>query len=284
MMGKLKAILPFALSLVVALATSYYIYTWLQQKTSSQPTKTVMEKVETIPVAVAVVNLQWGTKLSREMIKLVPFLKESLPAGHLSDISAVVDRVLIAQVQPNEPILESKLAPTSVTTGGIAAVVKPGKRAVAVKGDKVIGLAGLVHPGNRVDVLMTFTDPKNKKELTKLVLQDTLVLATGTQYEDQGKGKKPAPVDVYTLEVTPEEGEKLALASTMGKLQLALRNAADTETILTTGANIPKALSSFLLQTDNKPIPKGPGPKKEVQKAIFTVEIIRGTHVSEIKY
>jgi len=286
-MKRFKAIIPLGVALVFALMTSAFIYKWVQQKTTPKEEVGVVE--ESVPVAVAVTHLEWGIELSREMIKMVPFFKESLPLGYFGDVDALVGRVLITPVQGKEPIIESKLAPDSVTAGGVAAVVKPGKRAVAVKGDKVIGLSGLVRPGNRVDVLVTLTHPKTKSEVTKLVLEDILVLATGAQIqkaESNGKGEETSPFDVYALEVTPEEGEKLALASAKGKLQFALRNATDTESVRTIGATIPKALSSLRPETLEEVKPSGAKPKskRKVRRRTVTVEVIKGSKVGTVKF
>ena len=150
----------------------------------------------------------------------------------------------MAPLKANDPITEHKLAPTSIETGGVAAVLKPGKRAIAVKGDKVIGIAGFINPGNSVDVLVTVKNPDTEQEKTKIVLENIRVLATGTQIQENDKGE-PAPVDVYTLEVGSEEAEKLALAATEGQIQLALRSVTDTEEVYTEGITIPQLLASF---------------------------------------
>jgi pilus assembly protein CpaB len=204
---------------------------------------------------------------------MVPFLKESLPPGYFHDPAELEGRVVIFPVKADEPVLESRLAPTSVKTGGISAVVTPGKRAIAVKGDKVIGLAGLIQPGNRVDVLVTLTDPRKDSEVTKLVLQDVPVLATGEELYKNGDGDA-SPVDVYTLEVTPEEGEKLSLAAAEGKLQFALRNAIDVDTVLTKGATIPRTLASF-----RTAVPKG--KKSRGNPFVRKVQVIKGNKVSQ---
>lgn len=286
-MKRFKAIIPLGVALVLALMTSGFIYKWVQQKTAPKAEAVVVE--ESVPVAVAVTDLKWGIELSREMIKMVPFFKESLPVGYFGDVDALVGRVLISPVGEKEPIMESKLAPDSVTVGGVAAVVKPGKRAVAVKGDKVIGLSGLIRPGDHVDVLVTLTHPKTKSEVTKLVLEDILVLATGAQIqkeESNGKGEQTSPFDVYALEVTPEEGEKLALAAAKGKLQFALRNATDKDSVRTTGATIPKALSSLRPETPEEVKPDGAKPKskRKVRRRTTTVEVVKGSKVGTVKF
>jgi pilus assembly protein CpaB len=123
------------------------------------------------------------------------------------------------------------------------------------------------------------TNPRTKSEVTKLVLENIPILATGTQIQENGKGE-PAPVDVYTLEVAPEEGEKLALAATRGKLQFALRNITDTETVRTRGATIPQTLAS-LSEKSSKPVSKK--NKRWVPKKTVTVEVIKGNEVSRKK-
>lgn len=293
MMGKWRAVITLILALGVASFTSFFIYRWVQQKAVVRPQKAAAPVEESVPVAAAIADLPWGTKLTREMIRTLPFFKKSLPTGYFSDIPSLEGRVVIVPLKENEAITESKLAPVSVAVGGVSAVVKPGKRALAVKGDKVIGLSGFIRPGDRVDVLVTLSDPryKRQRQVTKIVLEDVLVLATGTQMEKaEKKGKvETSPVDVYTLEVTPEEGEKLGLAATQGRLQFALRNATDTETVLTTGATIPKTLASFRPPEKRKRVisrPTKKDPKKVVEEETLplTVQIIKGDNVSAVKF
>jgi pilus assembly protein CpaB len=219
------------------------------------------------------------------MIKPVDFLKATAPPGCFSDGDSLVGRVAILPIKANEPILESRLAPASIKTGGVAAVVSQKKRAVAVKVDKVIGVSGFIHHGNRVDVLVTIPTGKNSAEpipITKTVLENILVLAVGPELEKKGKDEKPSDVDVITLEVTPEEGEKLALAASEGKLQLALRNFSDTENVLTRGVTIPGLLASYALGPVGGTSPKGDHPVQKPRPVI--VELVKGSKVSEIKF
>jgi pilus assembly protein CpaB len=147
--------------------------------------------------------------------------------------------------------------------------VTPGKRAISVKGDKVLGISGFIKPGNRVDVLVTVTHGKIKGEITKIVLENVHVLATGKEIQENEKGE-PSPVDVYTVEVTPEEGEKLTLAASKGKLQFALRNVTDTEIVLTKGATINKTLASF-----RPPVP----PRVRVRRSRAKFTVMSGSKV-----
>ncbi len=279
-MGRIKTVLPIVLAIVLALVATSAIYRWVQSKAAPPVQNIVKEDSE--KVALAATDLPWGTKLTGEMIKTVSFPKSALPPDHFSDAAALQGRVLIAPVKLNEAILESKLAPASITTGGVCAVVTHGKRAIAVAGDKVIGLAGFIQPGNRVDVLCTLKNPQNEQEhITKVVLEDIPVLATGTQIQNSADGK-PAPVDVFTLEVTPEEAERLSLSATQGKLHFALRNVMDKEVVLTMGATVPGALDSYRprMQLVKEPVVKSAEVREEPRRA-FEVQTIRGVKVSK---
>jgi pilus assembly protein CpaB len=285
-MKSFKTFVPITLSLVIAAGGSFALYKWIQGKQGAGK-EIVQVQAEASPVVVATGDLAWGTKLKPEMLKTTPYLKESLPEGHFSKLPDNTGRVLINPVRANEPITVHKLAPTSIETGGVAAVLKPGKRAIAVKGDKVIGISGFINPGNRVDVLVTIEDPKKKEDKTKTILENILVLATGTQIQENDKGE-PAPVDVYTLEVDPEDGEKLALAATEGRVQLALRSILDTETVLTTGVTIPKMLAAFSYaeeKTKQASAQKSrPAMRRWIPRSTVTVDIIKGTDTSQKKF
>jgi pilus assembly protein CpaB len=289
--GKNKPLMMIGIAIVIALIVSAMAYNWLKKATQVQQNA---YSLETQPVVVAQIDLQWGTKLSTEMIKSVPYLKDGLPPGSLSDPSAAAGRTLIYPVKANEPILESRLAPTSVTTGGVAAIITPKKRAMAVKVDKIVGVSGFVHPGNRVDVLVTLNQTgagRDETTMTKIVLENMLILAAGTEIEQGSKQEKPQAVDVITLEVTPEEGEKLAQATTQGRIQLALRNFADTEDVNTRGSTIHNLLASYTGGTyKEKEVPKirakavrQASSVREMPRS-FTVETINGSKVSEKKF
>jgi len=212
------------------------------------------------------------------MIKTTPFLKDSLPEGHFTRTADLNNRIVIATLKKGEPVVEHRLAPVSIKTGGVSAVLESGKRAVAVKGDKVMGISGFVNPGNRVDVLVTLKDPKTKKDKTKVVLENIPVLATGTQIQKNEKGE-PMPVDVYTLEVTLENAEKLALAASKGRLKFALRNITDTEPVLTKGATISETLASLSMREPKKKTTRNWRPRSNS----VTVEVIKGNDLKKKK-
>ena len=274
-------VIMLVVALLIAGIVSYWSYGLLQKKTVEQATPT-----DTQQVAVAAYDLKWGTLITSELVKMQPYLKGSLPTGYIADPAAAIGRVVMYPMQVNEPLTESRLAPASVKQGGVAAVVSPKKRAMAVKVDKVVGVSGFIHPGHRVDVLVSLgKSDKVPQPITKIVLENIPVLAVGTEIEQAaGQKEKPAQVDVITLEVSPEEGEKLALSATEGKLQLALRNYTDTEDVSTRGTTIPELLTSYA--------GSGPVKKDSTAKRVFrpetprfvTVELIKGNKVSEVKF
>lgn len=292
--SKLSApIIMLVAALVIAGIASVLIYGMLQKKASVK-----MAAEDTQTIAVAAFDVKWGTVLTKEFIKTQPYLKTSLPAGYIADPQAAVGRIARYPIQAGEPITESRLAPVNVKLGGLAAVVSPNKRAMGVKVDKVVGVSGFIHPGNRVDVLVSLPKSDNvTASITKIVLENIPVLAVGVEVEQAAdKKEKAAPVDVITLEVTPEEGEKLALAAVEGKLQLALRNYGDSEEVNTRGTTISQLLTSYsggvasasVQATNSKSAPV----KRTVRVKqgdltpgkVYTVEVIKGTKSSQEKF
>ena len=239
-MWKHKSFILLGSAILIALVTTVLIVRVLQKKAFDKE----RASIETQPIAVAMADLSWGTSLTKDMVKVIPFPKDYVPPGCFSSAEKLAGRVLVYPVKMNEPIFESRLAPQTIQAGGVAALISPKKRAVAVKVDKVIGVSGFIHAGNRVDVLVTLdTLGKSSDPVTKIVLENILVLAVGPDVEK--KGKDHVPVDVITLEVAPEEAEKLALSASEGKVQLALRNFNDTEDIYTQGTTVSSLLASY---------------------------------------
>lgn len=272
-------IIMFGGALLIAFIVALVTYSKFSKKTEVE-TKAVMVKPE--PVAVATTDLAWGTTLSLHMIKVMPYLKESLPAGHFTDPSNLVGRTVLYPISVNEPIFESRLAPTTVQGGGIAAVVKPSKRVMALKVNKIIGVAGFLHPGNRVDVLVTIS---GKPAITKTVLENMLILAIGPKMAAGSKKEKTQPANVVTLEVTPEEAEKLALAVNKGSITLVLRNYADTEDVFTEGATIRTLLSSYKKRIEASWTPEETGTETTTAgPPIYSIELIKGNNVSRVEF
>ncbi|MEJ2229957.1 MAG: Flp pilus assembly protein CpaB [Nitrospirales bacterium] len=280
-MGPKRPLVFLGIALGIALVTTVMVYRWLQgQRMVEVDTPEVV--VEGVSVAVASTDIPWGTPLADKTVRIMMYPEEGVPAGHFKDSASLNGRVVLTNMKKNEPILESKLAPIDIQTGGVAAVMDPNKRAMAVKVNEIVGLPGFVQPGDRVDVMATFEDPRGKKgkssaraEVTKVVLENTLVLATDTQMERAAGEEKPTPVKVITLEVSLEEAEKLAMAENGGKLRLALRSPLNPEVKKTKGADFKDLMSSHQL------IP--PRPKK-VYKPGNQVEVIKGTDRRTMKF
>lgn len=189
-------------------------------------------------VVVAAADIDLGTPLTPQMLKVAEWPKGSVPAGATDDIKTLDTRVLKTSVSRGEPVLESKLAPLG-STGGLSAVIKEGNRAMTVRVNDVVGVAGFALPGNFVDIVVNTEDESVKaenvnKSISKIVLERILVLAVAQ--EQKLDETKPRVVNAVTLEVTPEQAEKLDLARSVGSLSLVLRNQIDSSAVTTEGS------------------------------------------------
>jgi pilus assembly protein CpaB len=215
-----------------------------------------------IPVAVAKVAIPVGTKIVAEQVMVVQFPKESMPDGAFESGEKLAGRVAVTNIAPREPITEARLAPEG-TAGGLSAVIPEGYRAMTVKVDDVVGLSGFVMPGTLVDVVVTIDPAEHagmQNPISKIVLQNIKVLASGQNIDKPEDQREANSVKAVTLQVTPEQAEKLALAATEGKLQLVMRNSIDQGDEVTPGVN-----KRQLLGGDSaKPVPE-PGSLKSEQ-------------------
>lgn len=200
---------------------------------NAQPVKTVAARTQ--PVVVASADLSLGTELKKEDLTVVNFPEGQAPEGGFASPAEIVGRGIIVPIVKNEPVLKAKLA--SKEAGfGLPTVIPDGMRAVSVRVNEVIGVAGYVLPGTRVDVLATASPTNQPQDVTsKVVLSNVQVLTAGTRMEQDAEKGKPVQVTVVTLLVFPEQSERLALASTEGKIQLALRNPMDQGAPVTPG-------------------------------------------------
>ena len=199
---------------------------WLDRQSHSDITQVVVARTE----------ISLGQRLAPEMLKLVDWPKNSLPPGvHLST-EKLDGRVLKAGLQRGEPVLEAKLAPQG-TQGGLSAVIAEGKRAITVRVNDVIGVAGFALPGNYVDIIVNTQKDGERvnhdQNIAKIVLEKILVLAVAQEVSRDET--RPRVVNAVTLEVTPEEAEKIDLARSVGSLSLVLRNQVDPNPIRTAG-------------------------------------------------
>lgn len=191
-------------------------------------------------VAVAKVAIPLGTKIIAEQITLVQFPQESTPDGAFDSVEKLAGRVAVVNIAPKEPITEARLAPEG-TAGGLSAIIPEGYRAMTVKVDDVVGISGFIMPGTLVDVVVVIVPTGNgtaaQDPISKIVLQNIKVLANGQNIDKPESEREASSVKAVTLLVLPEQAEKLALASSEGKLQLVMRNSIDQGDEQTIGIN-----------------------------------------------
>lgn len=189
-------------------------------------------------VAVAKVNINPGEKIVAEQLEMVQFPRGATPDGVFESPDKLVGRVAVVSIAAREPVTDFKLAPVG-STGGLSAMIPEGYRAMTVKVDDVVGVNGFIMPGALVDVVVVINPSENTQQdpISKIVLQNIKVLANGQNIDRPKSEREPESVKAVTLQVLPEQAEKLALASTEGKLQLVMRNAADQGDEQTEGIN-----------------------------------------------
>lgn len=272
-MARIRVFLVVALALAAGTILALMTYNYVQRtpvEAASMPTQ---------PVVVAAADLDIGAELRREDIRVIDWPASALPANTISDPQEVIGRGLVLPVIQNEPILPMKLA-SKDAGAGLPPVITPGMRAVSVRVNEVIGVAGYVVPGTRVDVVATVSPTQNHQDMTaKVILTDVAVLAAGTKIERNAEQNQPMPVNVVTLLVTPDESERLALAANEGKIQLALRNPLDKDAPKTQGIR-PAALLGTAAPARPAPraLPRAPQTVAAAAPAPepTTVEMIRG--------
>ena len=242
---------------------------YLQQKATplaAQPIRSNM--------VVAARGLPVGTIISEQHVKTIEWTGGALPIGYVGNAQEVVGRGLMSDLQENEPILESKLAPKGAG-GGLPIIIDAGKRALTMRVNEVSGVAGFVTPNTRVDVLLTMEDRNNAGEpSTRIIMQDMRVLAAGQSLQPDKEGK-PQPVPVVTFLVSPEQAETLALASQQGSIQLALRNQLDTTEIKTNGTRRSALMRGAGRATPaRRTVTSAPAPTPQPEAQV--VEVYRG--------
>jgi pilus assembly protein CpaB len=276
-MARIRILLVAVLAVTAggALALATYNYTQKPGRTITIPTR---------PVIVAASDLDIGAELRQEDLRVVEWPANGVPKDAFSDAAEVVGRGIIYPVIENEPILPNKLA-SKEAGAGLPPAIPPGMRAVSVRVNEVIGVAGYVLPGTRVDVVATVSPTDQKADMTsKVILTNVQVLAAGTKIERDTDKNKPMPVSVVTLLVNPDEAERLTLASSEGKIQLALRNPLDTAIISTTGVRQSALLGLSPVVRRVAPVrPHGAAsvapttaPAPPPVSDVPTVEVIRG--------
>jgi len=268
-MARMRIFIVLVLAIVAGGVFAFATYNYVQQI----PGKTVT--IPTTKIAVAGSDLDIGAEITKDSVRLIDWPSNAAPANGISDPNEVIGRGLVMPMIQNEPFLELKLAPKDAGAG-LPPAIPPGLRAVSVKVNEVIGVAGYVLPGTHVDVVATVNPTQNATDVTsKVILTNVLVLAAGTKIEQGEKDKKPIAVSVVTMLVDPEQAERLTLASTEGKIQLALRNPLDKTTPLTPGIKT-KALLGAQATTPRAIARPGTVVPVAGPLDLATVEVIRG--------
>jgi pilus assembly protein CpaB len=263
-----RMLIGLGTAIAVGLLASIFVYRQVKNAMAVKP-------VATNQVVVAATRLPLGTLLQPQNLRVASWPAGGVLPGMCTQIEDCANRALITSVVENEPILEGKLAPKEAGAG-LSATIPEGMRAVSVQVNEVIGVAGFVLPGTMVDVLVTGSVGRRGggTSITRTILEDIRVLAAGQKIEQDKEGK-PQTVPVVTLLVTPQEANELTMASTEGKIQLALRNTLDAKKV------DPRPVYQASLFGGAPPAPRSPGPvirrtRPAPETSPYAVEVIRG--------
>ncbi|HZZ83151.1 MAG TPA: Flp pilus assembly protein CpaB [Anaeromyxobacteraceae bacterium] len=233
-----KAAVFIALALAAAGAGAVLLTRWVNFRTSAA-------SLSTVKVVVAAVDLPLGTQLRADNLTAIDWPSAARPPSAVANPADLVGRVVSTHIYKSEPVLAEKLAGAQAGAG-LAALVPGGKRAVSVRVDDVVGVAGFIHPGDSVDVIVTMSNVGPASvPVSKVILQNVKVLAVGKELDaNDRKGDRVLAATVATLMVDSEEAERLALGASKGQLLLALRGSVDSELVETTGVAPPGLLGS----------------------------------------
>ncbi|MHB8353882.1 MAG: Flp pilus assembly protein CpaB [Burkholderiales bacterium] len=263
-MGKNRAVILLFLSLLISAVAIWAAVQWVNGQVEKRSTP------HAVKLVVASINVVAGGRLGPEQLKVVDWPAENPISGSFSETQPLLNRIVNVNLSAGEPVIEQKLAPVG-SKAGLSALITPGMRAVSVRVNDVAGVSGFALPGNHVDVMVNVQDDQGRM-VSKIVLQQIMVLAVAqdASVKDDVKAKV---VNTVTLEVTPQQAEKLDLARSVGNLSLVLLNQVDQTPVVTYGVR-----KAELLDQDGKAPPKqlpsGPGASGQ---STGTIEVIRGT-------
>ena len=236
-------------------------------------------------IVVAATDLPVGVTLAQKDVTFLDWYSDALPSGAFTKTDAVVGHPLLYPLAAKEPILQRDLGVQGAGIG-LAGKIPEGMRAVAIRSNEIIGVAGFLYPGSRVDLLMTFTPPGGNMPVTETVLQNVEILTAGQTIEPDPQGR-PQTVNVVTLLLSPENSQKLQLASAQGNIQFVLRSGVDQQS-----AELrPTRLDELVVgQKPAPPVVAAPGvrhaPRKPAtpQQPVYLMEVIQGTSRSIQKF
>ena len=276
-MRNLRPLVMVLMSLGVGLAAMTVAAQWLRER-GQQQTRTVLVAMRDLPA---------GTRLEPYMLGLAQWPREAAQAlaPDLSQPQQAAGRVITSAMLRGEPLLQARLA-SAGATGGLSALLQEGRRAVTVKVNEIVGVAGFALPGNFVDVMVHTTDPQNQP-ISRIVLERIRVLAVA---QDAGaQDSKPRVVNAVTLDVSPAEAERLDLARSVGTLSLVLRSQGDSAPVSTQGArkrdvllteDAPPSPPARAATARRTPMPAPPGASAAAPESPATTEILRGVKAS----
>lgn len=237
-MAERRYTVVFGVAVLVAAAATFGVWRVLQSAEARN-------RVTTVPVVVARRDIPDGYSIERDAIGTSTWPAQTVPAGAFQRVDSVIGRVARVPIFKGEPIVPGRLAPLG-TGPGLEVKISPGKRAMAVRINDIAGISGLIQPNSRVDVLVTMRDPGGNRanQVAKLFMENMRVLSVGTNVQ---RGDDGMPVDgkTATLEVTPDEAERLAVAQGQGTIQLVLRGYGDPDSINTSGASSQDVLAAL---------------------------------------
>jgi pilus assembly protein CpaB len=274
-----RTLVVVAVAILVASAASFFMYQVIQR----MPVREV--EVASATAVTAARNIPIGTVLVKEDLRVVAWPARNPVHGGFKSIEEVTNRGVISALGENEPITEAKLAPLGVG-GGLAPTIPSGMRAISVRVNEIIGVAGFVIPGSHVDLVVTVKDPRTETSITKAVVNNLEVLTAGSRFDQESSRAdgKPIQATVVTLLATPVDAEKIGLAASEGSITLTLRNPLDMGPTETQGARLGSLLGNPAPPPVEKQVqgrkvmvavPPPPPPK------IYTVEAIRAAKRSE---
>jgi len=265
-----RGLIFLGLAVVMGLAAA-----WATTQFGSNTAQANVTAVKTTPVLIVRSDVPMASSLTTAQLKLVDWPSDHIPVGALHSIDAATNRVVRHPLAQGEPVLATSLFEKGAA-GGLVAVIEEHHRAVSVKVDNVVGVAGFVVPGSRVDVMATIrrVDQKPPIPYSKVILQDVRVLAVDQKLEEVKSGE-PELVNVVTLEVDPFQAEHLIYAAHEGRLQLALRAPGDDAEVKTRSIGVADILDT--------PSAKTPARARAVA-ATPKMQVIRGTAVAVEKF
>src|SRR5438270_9958715 len=262
--------IAFLMALVLAGAFTWLVFRRLRASMGQQQNTKIVASINELPAGVA---------LSEKDLELIDWPSDVPITGTFAKVQDVVGHPLIRSLGAKEPIFQRDLG-LEGSGVGLATKIPPGMRATAIRSNEIVGVAGFLYPGSHVDVLCTVNMPNNVGTITQTVLQDVEVLTAGQTIEPDPQGK-PQAVDVVTLLLTPEDSQKIQLATTQGVIQFVLRNGTDTKTAEMHPARldqlVPMLKPPVVIARNGKRIPVKAQPT-------YVLEVIQGTQKTVHKF